>query len=84
MGSERILNKYALMYRMPSPKFVGEFDHLVIPRATLVVDADLSFAKSKEITMKISFTAQAEPSLVSPVNGEYMTAFFDMATAAAL
>lgn len=84
VGSERILNKYALMYRMPSPKFTGEFDHLVIPRATLVVDADLSFAKSKEITMKISFTAQAEPSLVSPVNGEYMTAFFDMATAAAL
>lgn len=83
-GAERVLNKYALCYRMPSVKYPGEYDHLVIPRTTLVVKADPSFTKSKAFDLKIGFSAQAEPSLLSPVNGEYMTHFFDFATGAGL
>jgi hypothetical protein len=84
VGAERILNKYSALYRMPSPKFSGEFDHLLIPRCTVTVDADPQLAKSKEIIVKLSLSAQAEPSLVSPVNGEYCTAIWDYATAAGL
>lgn len=84
VGSERVLNKYTALYRMPSPKFPGEFDHLIIPRVTMSVDADPQLAKSKEITVKLSLSAQAEPSLISPSNGEYCTAIWDYATAAAL
>jgi hypothetical protein len=84
LGAERVLNKYSLCYRMPSTQFPGEFDHLIIPRATLVVDAELNLNKGKEVTVKIGFSAQAEPSLISPVNGEYMTAIMDYATAAGL
>lgn len=83
LGAERALTKYALMWRMPSVKFIGEFDHLVIPRVTINVDTDLGLSKNKEVSMKLSFSAQAEPSLISPVNGELMTCFFDYATAAA-
>jgi hypothetical protein len=84
IGAERILNKYSALYRMPSPKFSGEFDHLLIPRCTVTVDADTQLAKSKEINVKLSLSAQAEPSLASPVNGEYCTAIWDYATAAGL
>ncbi|WP_306600759.1 hypothetical protein [Geothrix sp. 21YS21S-2] len=83
-GSERILNKYILIYRMPSVKFLGEFDHMIIPRVTLSVDTDLSLAKGKDVDMKISFSSQAETSLISPINGEYCTHAFDFANAAAL
>lgn len=83
IGAERVLNKYALCYRMPSPKYTGEFDHLIIPRATMVVNADPQFAKNKPLEVKISFSAQAEPSLISPVNGELLVAFWDYATAPA-
>ena len=84
VGAERILNKYSALFRMPSPKYIGEFDHLIIPRCTVNVDADPQFAKNKEITVKLGLSAQAEPSLTSPVNGEYCTAIWDYATAAAL
>jgi|GEM_PF-6062704 len=84
IGSERILNKYVLIYRMPSVKYPGEFDHLVIPRATISVDTDITLSKSKETIVKIAFAAQAEPCLVSPDNGELCTGQWDFAVAAGL
>lgn len=84
VGSERALRLYAAMYRMPSVKFPGEFDHLVIPRVTVALDTDLEFAKGKAVDCKIKLSAQAEPSLISPDNGEYMTCMFDYAVAAGL
>lgn len=84
VGSERGLNRYVLIYRMPSVKYPGEFDHFVVPRATIMVDADFQLAKNKEVTVKIGFAAQAEPCLISPDNGELCTALFDFANAAGL
>ena len=84
MGSERVLSKYVLIYRMPSPKYTGEFDHLIIPRATISVDTELALAKSKESIVKIGFSSQAEPCLISPDNGELCTCAFDFAVAAGL
>ena len=69
---------------MPSPKYTGEFDHLIIPRATISVDTELALAKSKESIVKIGFSSQAEPCLISPDNGELCTCAFDFAVAAGL
>lgn len=84
VGSERVLNKYLLIYRMPSVKFPGEFDHLIVPRATISLDTDIPLAKSKEAILKVAFSAQAEPCLISPDNGELCTGIWDFAVAAGL
>jgi hypothetical protein len=81
MGSERALNKYLLIYRQPSTVYPGDFDHLVIPRATINISAEMAFSKSKAVDLKVSFSAQPETSLTSPFNGEYCTSLWDMATA---
>lgn len=84
IGAERALTIYTAMYRMPSVLYPGEFDHLIIPRCTIGADFDLELSKGKVVTGKVKLTAQAEPSLVSPFNGELMTHLWDFASAAAV
>lgn len=71
------------MYRVPSKKITGEFNHYVIPRAFFKVDTPVNWEKKKAVTLKVELRGAGDTYLVSPATNRPATAFYDNATAAA-
>lgn len=85
LGGEAYPTLYTMMYQYPSKKFVGEYEHVLIPFATFEVDTDYELSKKSVRQAKIKITALANSALLlNPDTGRPVYWIEDRVTAAAL
>lgn len=71
------------MYRSPSKKYAGQYDHVIIPRSVFKVDTGLEMDKKKAITVKVTLHGQGDLYLTSPNTSRPMVALYSKCTAQA-
>lgn len=82
-GGEVYPTLYTFMYRYPSRKFAGEFDHVLIPFGTIELDTDYELSKKSVRMAKVKITANTNESLlVNPDTGRPICWIEDRVTAA--
>lgn len=65
-GGEMAPTVYTLIYRYPSRKVAGQFDHVLVPFGVFEVDSDYELSKKGIRSLKVKVSAQADSRLVNP------------------
>lgn len=82
MGGEAYPIRYSAMYRYPSKKVPGEFDHVLIPFCTFQVDTDYELSKKAVRGAKLMIRANPDAGLlVNPDTGRAISWIEDRVTA---
>ncbi len=81
-GGNNVLKNYSVMYRMPSQKVAGQFDHYVFMKTSINIDSDFKLNKNNCLSFKVKIQAYSDEYTVNSDTGMYEIGFVDFADAA--